>query len=173
MAECLLPDLPLPDVLVPVHPRAEVGLGVIQVERQNLLQSDQRSDLTDRRIPALGCADVVARRKEVGGIQAEAKPLRLLHPVENRREMLDLIPQARPLPRRVLQRDAHGRLPGRGEHLVQAGDDLFDARSLARAQVRARVQHQKRQPQLGGEFDLLDQRLNGAVAIRRTPARRD
>ena len=34
MAEGFLPDLPLPDVLVPVHPRAEVGLGVVQVENE-------------------------------------------------------------------------------------------------------------------------------------------
>ena len=41
MAEGFLPNLPLPDVLVPVHPRAEVGLGVVQVESENLLQSNQ------------------------------------------------------------------------------------------------------------------------------------
>ena len=130
------------------------------------------ADLTDGSIPALGRADVVAGGKEVGRIKANAEPLGLLYPVEDRGEMLDPISQARPLPRRVLERDAHGRLPGRGEHLVQAGDDLFDARGLARPQVRAGVQHQKRKPELGGELDFLNERLDGAVAILRTPARR-
>jgi hypothetical protein len=31
-------------VVVPIHPRAEVGLGIVQVERKNLLQSDERTD---------------------------------------------------------------------------------------------------------------------------------
>src|ERR1017187_1155607 len=40
MTECLLADSALPVVLVPVHTRAELGLGVIQVEGKNLLQSN-------------------------------------------------------------------------------------------------------------------------------------
>ena len=79
--------------------------------------------------------------------------------------MLDPIPQASPLPGGVLERDAHGRPLRRGENLVQAGDDLLDARSLARPQMRAGVQHQKGQPELGGELDLLNEGLDGAVAI--------
>ena len=37
MTEGFLPDPAFADVLVPIHPRAEVGLGIIQVERENLL----------------------------------------------------------------------------------------------------------------------------------------
>jgi hypothetical protein len=40
MAECFLANLPLADVVVAVHPRAEIGLGVVEVESQNLLQAD-------------------------------------------------------------------------------------------------------------------------------------
>src|ERR1035441_9612037 len=42
MAECLLPDLAFPDVLVAVHTRAEIGLGVIQVEGKNLDRKSTR-----------------------------------------------------------------------------------------------------------------------------------
>ena len=38
-------------------------------------------------------------------------------------------------------------------------------RGLARPQVRAGMQHHKRQPKLGGELNLLDERLDGAIAI--------
>jgi hypothetical protein len=47
MAECFLANLPLADAVVAVHPRAEIGLGVVQMEGHNLLQPDQRSGLTD------------------------------------------------------------------------------------------------------------------------------
>jgi hypothetical protein len=37
MPECFLPDLALPDVLVAIYPRAQIGLGVVEVEGENLL----------------------------------------------------------------------------------------------------------------------------------------
>src|SRR5208337_1234905 len=107
------------------------------------------SNLPDRDIPALERADVVTCRKEVGSIQANAETLGLLYSVKKLGQMLDSVSQASSLPRRVLECDAHGRLPGRGENLIQARGDLLDARSFARAQVRARVQHHKREPELG------------------------
>ena len=51
---------------------------------------------------------------------------------------------------------------------------MFEARGLARAQMRAGVQHQKRQPDLSGELDLLNEGLYRTVAIvGRRPAKVD
>ena len=55
-----LADLAFADVLMPVHARAEVGLGIVQVEGEDLLQPDHRAHLSDGRIPALGGPDVEA-----------------------------------------------------------------------------------------------------------------
>ena len=90
-------------------------------------------------------------------IEAYTQPLRSFHTVEDRRQVLNPVPQASPLPCRVLQSDAHGRLPGRGKNFVQTRGDLFDPQHLARSQVRAGVQHKKRKPELRGEFNFLDQ----------------
>ena len=69
----LLPDFALADVLVPIHARAQVGLGVVQMECEDLLEPNQRGDFTDRGIPAFGCSDVVAGGEEVRSIQTDAQ----------------------------------------------------------------------------------------------------
>lgn len=78
VAEALLPDFSLPDVRMAVHPRAQPGFGIIQVERQDLPYPDEGSDFPDRRLPAFRLAEVVAGRKQMGGVQAQAEPLGFL-----------------------------------------------------------------------------------------------
>ena len=41
MTERLLPDLPLSDVLMPIHARAEVRFGIVEMEGENFLFPDE------------------------------------------------------------------------------------------------------------------------------------
>ena len=51
LPEGLLADLSLADVRVTIYARAETSLRIVQVEGEDLLQPDERFDLTDGRIP--------------------------------------------------------------------------------------------------------------------------
>src|SRR5581483_8293792 len=85
--ERLASDLSLADVRMAIHARAEIGFGIVQVKSEDLLHADERTQLANRRVPALRRANVVTRGKEVRRVQADAKPRGLFDLVENRAEM--------------------------------------------------------------------------------------
>jgi hypothetical protein len=58
-AEGLAPDLSLSDMGVPIHVRAELGLGIVQVKGKNLLQANGGFEFSQGGVPAFGRADVV------------------------------------------------------------------------------------------------------------------
>ena len=91
VAERLFAYQPVANVVVPVDPRIEIRLRVVQVKRQHLLQADHLPDLGDRGVPALGRADVVAGGEEVRGVQADTEPLRLLDAPEDIGEVADAV----------------------------------------------------------------------------------
>ena len=60
--------------------------------------------------------------------------------------MLYLIAQATPLPRRVFEGDSDFCVLGGPQHMVQSLDDPLQSGRFTLAQMRARMQNQKRQP---------------------------
>src|SRR5256885_4065168 len=97
VSEACFSDFPVPNMSVPIHARAEAGLRIVQMEGHNLLQPNQGSDFPNGRVPTFAWADVIAGRKEMGGIKANAQALRFLHAVVNGGEVLHCMTQAGPL----------------------------------------------------------------------------
>ena len=169
--ECFLPELALADVLVPVHARAEIGLGVVQVESKHLFQPNQRTDFTDGGIPALGRADVVAGRKEMSGIKTDAKrsgfltpsPLTFSAAMPARRLICanpSRLQQRTPPPSRCREKEASWAAfgPGRWRFLGRAeGDDYRQAQ--AKASSPAETSREPRGSGLGGRLPRLGIRL--------------
>src|ERR1041385_383465 len=65
-------DGALADVLVAVDARAEGLLRVVEVKRADVLDADVALHLVDQPLPAVACADVVARGEDVAGVDADA-----------------------------------------------------------------------------------------------------
>ena len=128
-------------------------------------------ELVDRRIPSFGTSNVVPGGKKVGRIQADRQAARLVDTIEDLGQVLDPVPQTTPLPRGVLESDSYLRSFRRGQHLVQAGNDLADSGLVARPKMCAGVQHQKRQIENRGKFYLLDQRSERDVPVRGSTGR--
>ncbi len=76
--------------------------------------------------------------------------------IVNRCQMFELVSEATPLARRILQRDAHGRVLRRAKHFIETGDDVPQSLRFARAQVRAGMKHQERQLQRAGKIYFLN-----------------
>jgi hypothetical protein len=165
VAEGFQADFAFADVFVPVHPRVEIRLGIVEVKGGDLFLSDQRIQLPDGFVPALGGANVVAGGEQMGRVNANGQSFRLLHAIINRRQVFQLVAETTSLTRRIFQRDAHRRILGRVKDLVQPGDNLRQPCLLARAQMRAGMQHEERQPQRRGKVDFLDERLQRFVAV--------
>src|SRR5205807_2566341 len=110
-------------------------------------------------------ANIITGGVEMGGIKAKAEPLRIFNPIKDSSEVFNFVSQAGPLASGVFQRNAGRRQFSRRKYFVQPGDNLFDGRRFAGAQVRAGVHDQEREAELGGESDLLDEGFDGTVAI--------
>lgn len=125
VAEGFLADFALADARVTIYARAQIGLGIVQMKREDLFHANQLVQFPDRLGPAVGRAEVMAGGEEVGGIQAEPEPLGVVHAIENSRQVSRGVAQAGPLARRVFQRDAHRGFGCQADDFVQSRDDLF------------------------------------------------
>ena len=152
-------------MVVPIDPRIEIRLRVVQVKRQHLLQADHLPDLGDRGVPALGRADVVAGGEEVRGVQANTEPLRLLDAPENIGEVADAVSKAGALPGGVLERDSHRRFFRGTKDAIERLGDALHAPVVALAKVRAGMQHEERHAERCGNLDLPRERLDRLVAV--------
>ena len=101
----------------------------------------------------------------MGRINADGQPLGLSHRIVNGREMMHAMAEATALPGRVLQCDSHGRSSGLGDDFIQASDDLLKSRFVSLAQMRARMQHHKRQTERSRKLNLLQEGLERLLAI--------
>src|SRR3954469_15997345 len=101
------------------------------MEGDNLFQADEVIHFLQPGVPALRRADVVARSKEVAGVQAHGEALRLLYAVVDRGEMFDAIAEAAPLTGGIFERDADLGFRRRGKGIVQSGDGAPNADFLA------------------------------------------
>ena len=80
-------NLSLADVFMTIHARAEIGFGIVQVKREDLLQSNQVIDFLDGGVPTLLRANVVTGGKEMCRIQANAQTPGLSDFVEDGSQM--------------------------------------------------------------------------------------
>ena len=158
-------NFPLANVGMAVHAGAEGGFGIVQMKSNDLFEADERFDLSNGFVPAFWRADVIAGSIKVGGIKAKAQPLWFSDLIENCGQVFDFVSKAGPLAGGVFQSNTDRRLFGRRKYFVQAGDNLFEGSRFAGAEVRAGMHDQEGEAEIGREADLLDEGLDGPVAI--------
>lgn len=83
---------------------------------------------------------IVTRLEDMRRIETNAEPLRLAHVLDDVRELLKLITQARALTRGRLERDPGFRLREQGMDGVDRADDLLQAGFLTGAEMGARME---------------------------------
>ena len=129
------------------------------MKREHLLHTNQIIDFLDRRLPAFRRADIVAGGKKMRRVETNAKTLRLIDFVEHRREVSNAMSETTSLPGCVLQRNPNWRIFRHSENFIQASDDLIEALFFAGSEMRARMQHEKRNAKVRGEVDFLNERF--------------
>src|SRR5207249_10431926 len=73
VAECVQADLALSDVLMPVHPRAARGFGIVQMNGSEAIESDYAIEFAKRFLSPGFAADVAAGSENVRGVQTNTK----------------------------------------------------------------------------------------------------
>ena len=158
-------DFALADVRVSVDLRGEIGFGIVQVERDDLVETDQRIELAHSLVPAFGCAYVVTGGEKVGRVEADGEAFHVANAFKNGGEMLESIAEATSLAGGVFERDPDFGSASDREYFVETANDLLDAFSFASAEMGARVHDNERQAERVSKFDFLHQRLQGLSAI--------
>src|SRR4030095_9649597 len=102
-AERFETEAALTDVLVTIDAAAEGLLRIVQMKRLQPVESNQPSELLERRRVAFGRADVVYGCQQMAGIEAYANTRVVVHLRDDRRELLERRAQRRPLARRVFE----------------------------------------------------------------------
>jgi hypothetical protein len=146
------------DVLVAVEPGPEVGLRVVQVERQHAAKADGPLAFRHRALPALAPPDVVAGGEQVARVEADPDALGTPHARHQRTELGQSAADDVPGAGRVLERDLHP---------VQGRGDARDARVEPVAHVRARVDHDRGEPERLGAIELVGERVDRLPPLRR------
>src|SRR3989441_9779076 len=152
--ETLPPDLPQPDVFVPVERASERSLGVVEVDHPVLLQPDELVEERHRLLHSLLRGHVKPSREEMAGVETDAPSLPLLHEVENQPQLLEAGPDAVLLPRHVLQKE-DGLSRALLESLVAGLRDVFDPDHRPLPHVAAYVSHEIVDPQRVASLHLL------------------
>src|SRR5665213_3935274 len=124
MAKPFQPDFALPDMFVPIDPRTQARLGIVEMKSEYLLSPDQLVKLPDGFVPALTGANIVTRREKMRRVNTKAQPRRRFDRLINRRQVFKLIPQTTPLPRRVFEGNPHLRVLGCAQRFIQSRHDL-------------------------------------------------
>ena len=142
-------DLAFPDVFVPIDARAARGFGIVQMKRDETIQSDDAIELAKRFLASFA-ADVVTGGKNMRGIETNTEPFRLADIGNDVGEMFEAMAEARTLAGGRFERDArfHFRNPAKTRSIDC--DDSRQAGFFARAEMRAWMQNQKRQFELIG-----------------------
>ena len=106
--EPLGPNPAFADVLMPVHPAAQLTLGIVQVKSLHPAQAQHPVQFVKRPAVAVSVPQVVAGGKYVAGVHADAHPLGFLHQRENCRQVFEAVPEMAPLPGGGFQQDQGG-----------------------------------------------------------------
>src|SRR4029077_6480347 len=87
--ECVQADLALSDVLMPVHPGAARGFGIVQMNSSETVESDYAIEFAKRSLSPGFAADVVAGGENVRGVQTNTKALRFAHALDDVSDLLE------------------------------------------------------------------------------------
>src|SRR5580704_10458149 len=93
------------DVLVPIDAAAQFALAVVQVEGPNPVDSHDRVKMRHRFLILVRSAERIAGGKDVATVDAHAQAVTFMDTVEDRPQVLELVPQRRPLTGRRLEPD--------------------------------------------------------------------
>ena len=124
MAKGVTPDFPLPDMGVAIDARSEVRFRIIEMKRQHLLETDQRRQLADCRIPTTAGAKIVPRGKEMRGIETNTQTRGLVYLIVDCGQVRSRISEASSLAGRVFESDANRDDLWR-ENFVQTGYNIL------------------------------------------------
>src|SRR5919108_4280781 len=86
-------DLAVAEVLVAVDVGAERRLRVVDVQRPEAVEPDDAVELVEHPRERLGTADVVARREQVAGVEADGGPLAAAGQLDQPRQLLERAPE--------------------------------------------------------------------------------
>src|SRR2546428_360241 len=136
----LLPELPLPDIRVPVEFRSEVAHRIVQVERADPTESDGLLDRPKERLVAVPRPEVVARGERMARVDADPETVRMGRAFHDLGELLKPIANDRSRARGVLQDREDIRGVRVFEAPVQARRDRLDGVRLAAPQVGSRLE---------------------------------
>ena len=131
------------------EPRAV--LESFRCNRGQAIQANQRDRIRETFVRArFLAADVVAGGEDMRGIETNTKPFRLAHVVDDVGDLFESLAETRSLTGRRFERDPGFHFRNIREHAVDRFDDLFESGFFAGAEMRARMQNQKRQFKLIG-----------------------
>jgi len=102
-------DLAFPNVFVAIDPRSERGLGIVEMQCRESIQSDHAVEFAKHFLHSGFAADVVTGGEDVGGVEANTEPFRFAHVFDDRGQMLELVTQTRSLAGRRFERDVQSR----------------------------------------------------------------
>src|SRR4051812_3654937 len=130
-------DFALADASVAIDAGAEIGLRIVEVESEDLAETDELFDLADRVVPAFLSAEIETGFEEMGGVEADAEAARIFNALKNFAEMFDAMAEAASLAGGVFEGNADRRHFCDGENFVETGDDVFEAGFFAGTEMRA------------------------------------
>ena len=154
-AECLEADAALADVRVAIDAAAERALRIVHVEHLQPIEADHAPEFRERARIAVGGRDVVPRREQMAGVEADADPALHFHQPDDRRELLERRAERRALARRVLQNHHRPAAPALAQERVERFGDQREPVGLAAVRIAARMQDDAEQPQRFGAIDLV------------------
>src|SRR3954451_21843471 len=82
-------DLAVADVLMPVDPRAERLLRVVEMKRADVFDSDVRFERIDRPLVIVAIAKLVSRGEDVAGIETDADALLVIDQRDDPSQLLE------------------------------------------------------------------------------------
>ena len=102
--KCLFANLPLPDILVPVHSPAQRNLRIIHMDHRHIVQPNGPVDLPDGVRQPFFASNVISRRKQVRRIQACPR-MQIPQSAQNLRHFFQPRPHRRAHPRRIFNQN--------------------------------------------------------------------
>lgn len=145
MAKALQADLAFANMGVTIDSGTKRSFGIVHVQSDKLIDANQRIKLIHRGVPSLRRPNVIARSKEVAGVEADGEALRIFHALKNLREIAQPVSKATALAGGVLQGDPNWRLLCDAKNLIQPCDNLSNTLVLSLAEVCAGMHDDKRQ----------------------------
>jgi hypothetical protein len=137
------------------------------VKGEDLVKPDESFDLLDGVIPTRGSADVVAGSEEMGRVQTNPESRRSADVVVKGSEVFDGMAKAGALTGGIFKRNSNGGFAGGAKDFVKGIASLTQALGIAGAEMSTRMENKKWELELIGELDFLDERLDGAIEVRR------